>query len=200
MALPGIASEVTEDSYQVVRRAVFLDRDGVINRNVPRNGRMVAPSRLEDFRILPGVESAVRWLKATGLMVIVVTNQPDVGTGWISKATLDTMHAHLRARVPVDDIKVCLHRDEDGCVCRKPKPGMILQAAAEYHLDLRSSFMVGDRWRDIEAGHSAGCSTILVGDPSQTFSSSPDFVAGSLIEAVRYVAKDAAGGEAQWKR
>lgn len=146
----------------MVTRAVFLDRDGVINANVERDGKPVAPRRLEDFHMLPGAVDAIERLKAAGFLIVVVTNQPDLGTGHISPETMDAMHAELRRHVPVDAIKVCIHVDADNCHCRKPKPGMILNAAAEYGVDLVKSYVVGDRWRDIEAGRNAGCLTILV--------------------------------------
>lgn len=146
----------------MVTRAVFLDRDGVINANVERDGKPVAPRRLEDFHLLPGAVEAVQRLKAAGFLIVVVTNQPDVRTGHISMETMDAMHAELRKRMPIDDIKACFHVDADNCDCRKPKPGMILDAARELDIDLGKSYVVGDRWRDIEAGRSAGCLTILV--------------------------------------
>jgi D-glycero-D-manno-heptose 1,7-bisphosphate phosphatase len=137
-------------------RAVFLDRDGVINANVMRDGRPVAPTRLDEFRLLPGVEDAVRALKRAGFLVIVVTNQPDVRTGRTPRATVDAMHDVIRSRLEVDDIKACFHTDADGCSCRKPKPGMLLEAARERDIDLARSYVVGDRWSDVEAGRAAG--------------------------------------------
>src|SRR5207302_11136890 len=112
----------------------------------------VAPTTLDEFRLLPGVEEAVHSLKAESFILIVVTNQPDVATGRTSRATVEAMHAELRRRLPLDDIKACFHVDADGCICRKPKPGMLVEAAAERDIDLSTSYMVGDRWRDIEAG------------------------------------------------
>lgn len=180
----------------VTSRAVFLDRDGVINANVERDGRLVAPTTLEDFRFLPGVEDAIRRLKDAGLLVIVVTNQPDVATGRTSRATIEAMHDVIRARLRVDDIKVCTHVDADGCACRKPKPGMILQAAAERHIDLTRSYVVGDRWRDVEAGRVAGCSTILVDYGCvQDGPCVPDKAVGSLPDAVSYILSKAEAGE-----
>lgn len=169
-------------------RAVFLDRDGVINANIERDGRLVAPTRIEQFVLLPGVEDAVRRLKAAGFLVVVVTNQPDVATGRNSRDTIEAMHAVIRSRMPVDDIKACFHVDADNCECRKPKPGMILQAAAEYGIDLPASYVVGDRWRDIEAGRIAGCSTIFVDySVAQDGPCRPDKTVRSLPEAVSYI-------------
>ena len=145
-------------------RAVFLDRDGVINANVLRDGVPVAPTSLSDFRILPGVPQAVRRLKDAGLVVVVVTNQPDVRTGRTTQDILDAMHWTVREQLPVDDIKVCPHIDADRCACRKPNPGMILAAAREHNLDLSRSYLVGDRWKDTLAGRAVGCFTLFVDD------------------------------------
>ena len=162
MALSGFTSETAKERNQVVIRAVFLDRDGVRNANVVRDGRPVAPATMAEFQLLPGVEDALRRLKAAGFLLVVVTNQPDVATGRTTQATVDAMHAELRRRLPLDDIKVCVHVDADRCQCRKPKPGMMLDAAMQWNIDLSTSYLVGDRWRDIEAGRAAGCSTVFV--------------------------------------
>jgi D-glycero-D-manno-heptose 1,7-bisphosphate phosphatase len=169
-------------------KAVFLDRDGVINANLERNGRPVAPTRLAEFHILPGVEDAARRLKAAGFLLVVVTNQPDVANGLTPKATVEAMHAEVRNRLPVDDIAVCYHTDRDGCACRKPKPGMILNAAQKHGIDLAGSYLVGDRWRDVEAGRAAGCCTIFVdyGYP-QDQPATPDKVVSSLAEAAEFI-------------
>jgi D-glycero-D-manno-heptose 1,7-bisphosphate phosphatase len=172
----------------VVTRAVFLDRDGVINANLERAGKPVAPTRMEDFRILPGVEDAVRMLKAADFLVVIVTNQPDVRTGHTPKATVEAMHAEIRQRMPIDHIKVCFHVDADSCDCRKPKPGMLLEAAAAHDIDLKSSYLVGDRWRDVVAGGTAGCLTIFVDyGYEQDGPNRPDKVVRSLPEAVAYI-------------
>jgi D-glycero-D-manno-heptose 1,7-bisphosphate phosphatase len=143
-------------------RAVFLDRDGVINRAVIRNGKAYAPARLEDFQLLPGVPDAVRALHEAGYRLVVATNQPDVGAGLIAREDVEAMHQRLRETLPIDDIRVCYHTEADGCACRKPKPGMLTDAAREWGIDLAESVMVGDRWRDVDAGRNAGCGTVLV--------------------------------------
>jgi D-glycero-D-manno-heptose 1,7-bisphosphate phosphatase len=174
----------------VVRRAVFLDRDGVLNANLERDGRPVAPTRLEDFRLLPGVEGALTRLKRAGFLIVVVTNQPDVSTGRTEPDAVEAMHAQMRKSLPVDDIKVCYHRDEDRCSCRKPKPGLINEAAQQHEVDVKNSFMVGDRWRDIEAGHQAGCTTILIdAGYRQERPTRPDKTVASLVEAVDVILK-----------
>ena len=172
----------------MVRPAVFLDRDGVINANLERDGKPVAPTTLEDFRFLPGVEDAVRRLKEAGYLVIVCTNQPDVATGRTLRATVEAMHDLVRAKLKVDDIKICFHTDADRCDCRKPKPGMILTAAQEYSIDLPRSYFVGDRWRDVAAGRSAGCLTIFVEHGfEQEGPNEPDHVVTSLSEAANLI-------------
>jgi D-glycero-D-manno-heptose 1,7-bisphosphate phosphatase len=172
-------------------KAVFLDRDGVINANLERNGRPVAPTCLAEFRILPGVEDAARRLKAAGFLLVVVTNQPDVANGLTTRATVEAMHAEVRRRLPVDDIAVCYHVDGDDCACRKPKPGMILKAAQEHGIDLAASYLVGDRWRDVEAGRAAGCRTIFIdyGYP-QDKPATADKIVKSLAEAAGCVVAD----------
>jgi D-glycero-D-manno-heptose 1,7-bisphosphate phosphatase len=168
--------------------AVFLDRDGVINANIVRDGKPVAPVSLDQFQLLPGVVEAARRLKAAGYLLIVVTNQPDVANGLTPKATVEAMHAEIRRQMPVDDIKVCYHREADHCQCRKPKPGMLLEAASNYGADLASSFMVGDRWRDTAAGRAAGCLTIFVDyGYEQDGPNTPDMVARSLPDAVTQI-------------
>ena len=169
-------------------RAVFLDRDGVINRSEVRNGKPYAPRRVEDFRLVPGAAAAVRALKQAGFAVIVVTNQPDIGNGLVDATVVDAMHEKLWARMPVDDIKVCPHRQDAGCDCRKPKPGLLIAAAKERGIDLTTSFMVGDRWSDVVAGQAAGCYTIFIDrDYGETRSATPDFKARSLSSATRLI-------------
>jgi len=167
-----------------MNRAVFLDRDGVINRAVVRDGRPYPPGSLKEFEILPGVVQAVESLRKAGFTVVVVTNQPDVSKGLQFQHVVDTMHQIITEQLKVDGLKVCYHVDEDECECRKPKPGMLLEAAADWSIDLSNSFMVGDRWRDVAAGQAAGCSTILVGPGyAERSAGTPDAVVDSLLEA-----------------
>ena len=140
-----------------VRRAVFLDRDGVINRAVVRAGRPYPPDSLKDLEILPGVPEALARLREAGFVNVIVTNQPDVANGRQQREVVEAMHEFLLSRFPVDAVKVCYHVDADNCACRKPRPGMLLEAAGELGIDLAASFMVGDRWRDVAAGQAAGC-------------------------------------------
>jgi D-glycero-D-manno-heptose 1,7-bisphosphate phosphatase len=143
-------------------RAVFLDRDGVINKAIVRRGKPYPPNTLDDFIYIPGAVRAIKNLRQAGYLVIVVTNQPDVATGVQEREIVESMHKKLYQDMLCDDIKVCYHLDEDICSCRKPKPGMLLQAALEWGIELSASFMVGDRWRDIGAGNAAGCSSYFI--------------------------------------
>ena len=170
------------------RRAVFLDRDGVINRCEMRGGKPYAPRRLEDFRLLPGAGAAVRALKDAGFLIIVVTNQPDIGNGLVDGSVVEAMHDRLRRKLPVDEIKVCPHRQDAKCACRKPRPGMLLEAAKYWRIDAQRSFLVGDRWGDIIAGQALGCYTVFIdrgyAEPRQA---TPDGYASSLPAAARLI-------------
>jgi D-glycero-D-manno-heptose 1,7-bisphosphate phosphatase len=146
-----------------MRRALFLDRDGVLNALVQRDGRWLSPLRFEDFAVLPGVAGAVRALREAGLVALVVTNQPELTRGRLCPGELERMHAALGRAIELDGIYVCPHRDADRCGCRKPLPGLLLAAAKHWRVSLRASFLVGDSEKDIAAGRAAGCRTILVG-------------------------------------
>jgi D-glycero-D-manno-heptose 1,7-bisphosphate phosphatase len=167
-----------------MNRAVFLDRDGVLNRAVVREGRPYPPPSVEEMEFLPGVAEAIDRLRQAGFRLIIVTNQPDVATGVQEREVVERMHERIRRELTVDEIRVCYHVDGDDCSCRKPKPGMLLEAARAWSLDLNHSFMIGDRWRDIEAGRAAGCKTILIKyDYDERQAERPDAVVHSLPEA-----------------
>ena len=171
-------------------RAVFLDRDGVINRSIVRDGKPYPPTSLKDFVYLPGVQSSINQLRKADYLIVVVTNQPDVATGIQSKEVVDSMHAKLIKDKICDEIKVCYHIDNDLCECRKPKPGMLLQAARDWGIILKDSFMVGDRWRDISAGKEAGCFTCFIDyNYRERRPESPDRIVSSLEEAVNVILK-----------
>ena len=177
------------------RAAVFLDRDGVINRPVIRNGRPYPPPDVSALEILPGVEDALARLRAAGFHLVVVTNQPDVARGIQSRDVIDRKHARLSAALPLDDIRVCPHDDADRCACRKPEPGLLQDAAREAELSLAESFMVGDRWRDIEAGQRAGCTTVFIDwGYDERRPEIPDAVVGSLAEAADWILTRAGRG------
>ncbi len=148
------------------RRAVFLDRDGTLNAPLVRDGRPYPPATVAEFQLLPGTAEGCRQLHDAGYVLVVATNQPDVGRGRQDRAVVEAMHAHLRRLVPsLDLIQVCYHGGDaygQPCACRKPKPGMLTEAATKLGLDLGRSWMVGDRWGDIDAGHAAGCRTVFI--------------------------------------
>jgi D-glycero-D-manno-heptose 1,7-bisphosphate phosphatase len=142
-------------------KAVFLDRDGVINRAVVRDGKPHPPDSIEELEVLAGVPDALLKLRGAGFRLIVITNQPDVARGTQTREVVEAMHVRLMSELPVDDVVTCYH-DGDGCDCRKPKPGALVDAAQRHGVELKRSFMVGDRWRDIEAGQRAGCRCLFV--------------------------------------
>ena len=145
-----------------MRRAVFLDRDGVINRAMVRDGKPYPPANLAEMEILPGVLDALTKLHNAEFMLIVVTNQPDVARGTTPMASVEEINHYLYSCLPIDEFRTCYHDSGDGCDCRKPLPGAIMAAAIQHGIALGGSYMVGDRWRDIEAGQRAGCKTIFI--------------------------------------
>jgi D-glycero-D-manno-heptose 1,7-bisphosphate phosphatase len=170
------------------RPAVFLDRDGVLNKAIVRDGKPYPPRDLSEVAITHGAGAALEELKRAGFLLIVVTNQPDIARGKASRAEVDNINAQLAAALPLDAIEVCEHDDSNQCDCRKPKSGMIMRAHERFGVDLASSFMVGDRWRDIEAGRRAGCRTVLIGDGyGETFPSAPTVKFASLPGAASWI-------------
>jgi D-glycero-D-manno-heptose 1,7-bisphosphate phosphatase len=163
---------------------VFLDRDGVIVVPEFRDGRSFAPTRLADFRLYPEAASSLHRLKRAGFLLAVVTNQPDVGNGLTVRSEVEAMHDVIRQTLPVDVIKVCFHGHAAHCQCRKPNPGMILEAASELGIDLANSYMVGDRTSDVEAGRRTGCATVFIDlDYAEPAPTAPDYVVHSVAEA-----------------
>jgi len=146
----------------MMRRAVFLDRDGVVNRVSVRNGKPFPPVVRSDLRLLPGVREACGDLREAGFVLILVTNQPDIARGRADEREIRSMNSYLRRYLQLEDVKVCPHDDDAGCECRKPKPGMLLEAARHWDIDLGASYFIGDRWRDIEAGQRAGCHPVFI--------------------------------------
>ncbi len=170
-------------------RAVFLDRDGVLNRAVVRKGKPHPPANLDELEIPDDVPVALQMLRDAGFRLIGATNQPDVARGAQTRAMVEMINAALCARLPLDEIRVCYHDDVDACECRKPAPGLLTQAAREHAIDLAASFMIGDRWKDIEAGRRAGCTTIhLDGNYAETWRGEPAVVCvHSLREAAEWI-------------
>jgi D-glycero-D-manno-heptose 1,7-bisphosphate phosphatase len=173
-------------------RAVFLDRDGVLVHASVRNGKPYPPASLQELEILPDVREALAELKKRGFLLIVVTNQPDVARGTQTRATIESMHAALREALPIDDVLVCYHDDRDGCDCRKPKPGLLLQSAREHSLQLKDSYVIGDRWRDIDAGHEAGCTAVWIdcGYDETGPAKAPAARVNSLRQAAEWIIRD----------
>ena len=176
---------------KAANKAVFLDRDGVLNASIDRGGVSSAPLTLADLQILDDVPAGLATLKAAGFQLIVVTNQPAVRRGRGRLEDIHAIHAHMRQVLPLDAIRVCFHDDDDRCQCRKPHPGMLIAEASDRRIDLSQSYLVGDRWRDIEAGKRAGCRTILIasrfpGDKDDTFVQ-PDHTADNLLLAADWI-------------
>ena len=170
-------------------RAVFLDRDGTLNEPIVRDGRSYPPASKLGLEISPDAATTLSRLKAAGFLLVIVTNQPDVARGALSRETVEEVNAAVCAELPIDDIFVCWHDDRDGCDCRKPKPGLILRASAKHGIGLDRSFLIGDRWRDIDAGAVAGCRTILLDRRYQEREPdhAPDFRAVTLAEAADWI-------------
>lgn len=145
-----------------MRKAVFLDRDGVLNEPVIRNGKPFPPTNIHSVRILPGVVDALQSLRSSGWLLIVITNQPDVARGTSTFEEVEAINRYLKQSLPIDEFRTCYHDDDDKCYCRKPLPGALISAAETHEIDLEQSYMIGDRWRDIEAGNRAGCKTIFL--------------------------------------
>jgi len=174
-------------------RAVFLDRDGVINRALERDGLPYSPASLGEFEILPGVAAACARLKRAGYLLVVATNQPEVGRGTLKKEMVEKIHAEMCRLLPIDRVEVCYHpgKELSDCDCRKPKPGMLLRAARELGIDLGQSWMVGDRWRDVDCGHAAGCRTVFIDcGYSEELRQKPHFSAGNLAEAADIILRE----------
>ena len=173
-------------------RCVFLDRDGVLNPPVVRDGLPFPPTSIEEFQLYPEVAQGCARLKAAGFILVVVTNQPDVRRGTQTREAVEAMHAKLRAAVPsIDAIEVCYHAGSkygDSCDCRKPKPGMLLHAATEHHIEMKGSFFIGDRWRDVDCAHAAGCRAVFIDHGySEPLREKPEFTVRSFGEAVATV-------------
>ena len=171
-----------------MRKAIFLDRDGVINKIFIKNGKPFSPSSFTEMEILSGVKESITMLHKLDFVCLVVTNQPDVSRGKIEKKTVIKMNNYLKDEIKLDDIFVCYHDDHDNCKCRKPKPGLLLEAAKKWDVDLKKSYMIGDRSKDIESGRCVGCKTIFIDcNYKETKPKKPNFTTDSLINAVHLI-------------
>lgn len=171
-----------------VNRAVFLDRDGTLIQATVRDGIPRPPDSADDVVFVPGAVGAVERLRAAGFTLVVVTNQPDVARGTQTRTAVEAINRRVSERLGLTDVRVCWHDDADACRCRKPQPGLLLDAAAAHRIDLRRSFMVGDRWRDVQAGTAAGCRTVLIENGSgEACPVEPDRRAATIDAAVDWI-------------
>jgi D-glycero-D-manno-heptose 1,7-bisphosphate phosphatase len=178
-------------------RAVFLDRDGVLNEPAVTDGVPHPPASLEGLVMSAAAEEACRALKRAGLLLIMVTNQPDLARGTVDRVTVDAINGEIQRHLGLDDVFVCPHDDRDGCSCRKPRPGLLLDAASRWNVDLAGSVMVGDRWRDVEAGRNAGCATVwLRRDYDERPGTGADHIVDDLREAVPWILRSAGSSAA----
>ena len=183
--------------HEIKKLAVFLDRDGVLNPPLVRDGLPFPPAQLEDFELYSDVVEGCEKLRKAGFLLIVVTNQPDVGRGTQAREIVDAMHAKLRAAVPsLAAIEVCFHAGAahgEPCDCRKPKPGMVLRAAAAHEIDLSQSYLVGDRWRDVDCAHAAGCRAVFIDRGyREALRERPEFTVSTFGEAADAILQAAA--------
>ena len=148
-----------------MKRAVFIERDAILNEVRTGPKHQITPLTLEEFKVIKAAEPQLKKLKAAGFVLIVTTNQPGLSRGYQSRRDLDRMHDLLRRTFPLDDILVCPHDESDHCPCRKPKPGLLIEAAFKWHLNLDHSFVISDKWQDAEAARTAGCTSLLVKSP-----------------------------------
>jgi D-glycero-D-manno-heptose 1,7-bisphosphate phosphatase len=172
-----------------LKPAVFLNRDGVLNEAVVRDGKPYPPDFAASLLIPPDAAASLARLKAVGLPLIVVTKQPDVARGKSTAFAVEAIHERLRRLLPLDDFLTCFHEDRDACSCRMPKSGLILQAATRHGLDPSRSFIIGDQWRDMAAGRATGCRTIWIdrGYAARAPSPPPDATVASLAEAIDWI-------------
>jgi D-glycero-D-manno-heptose 1,7-bisphosphate phosphatase len=178
--------------HEIKRRAVFLDRDGVINKPVVREGRPYPPAEARDFELYEDVLAGCAHFEAAGYLLIVVTNQPDVARGTQTRAMVDAMHRKMLDALPqIARIEVCWHAGADwgdSCDCHKPEPGMVLRVAKALNIDLAQSFLIGDRWRDVDCGHSAGCRTVFIDrNYAEALKQPPDWTVNSFGQAVEVI-------------
>ena len=169
-------------------RAVFLDRDGIINYSVVRDGKPYPPSNLQEFCYVDGIKEVLLELQRKGFQLYIVTNQPDVARGTTPRSIAESFHSKVLIDLPIKKIYTCYHDDSDKCDCRKPKPGMLYQAKSDFAVNLEGSFLVGDRWRDIDCGSQAGCTTIFVDyGYEESLKAQPSFVVKGVREVLEYI-------------
>jgi D-glycero-D-manno-heptose 1,7-bisphosphate phosphatase len=178
--------------HEIKRRAVFLDRDGVINKPVVREGRPYPPVEVKDFELYEDVPAGCARLEAAGYLLVVVTNQPDVARGAQTHAAVDAMHRKMLDALPqIARVEICWHAGAqwpDPCGCHKPQPGMLLHAAKALNINLNQSFLIGDRWRDVDCGHGAGCRTVFIDrNYAEALKQPPNWTVNSFGQAVEVI-------------
>ena len=174
-----------------MKSAVFLDRDGVVNLAYTRSGKPYPPKDLSQLVILPDVKESVKKLTKYGFVIVVVTNQPDISNGNSNFEIVNELHKEISSLTGIENFYVCPHIDSDNCKCRKPKPGLLLKAAEDLNLDVKKSYMVGDRWRDVGAGQSAGCKNFFIDyNYSEKRPVEPFVTVSSLLQATEIILGD----------
>ena len=172
----------------MLRRAVFLDRDGVLNRATVRDGKPYPPASLAELEITDEALDACALLRGHGFALICITNQPDIARGTATRSVIDAMNAHVQQTLGLDCVLVCPHDDDADCQCRKPRPGLLFAAAQDLGITLDASVMVGDRWRDVEAGHAAGCRTVFIDrNYREKRPAAPDYTTPSVRDAAQWI-------------
>ena len=177
-----------------LNRAVFLDRDGVINQAPVRNGHPFSPADMTEFFWVDPIKEVTLELKSLGYLLFCVTNQPDVGRGLQSREVVESFHTAILTELPIDKIFACYHDDSDQCNCRKPRPGLIVEAQKEYDLNLAASWLIGDRWKDIDAGAAAGCNTVFLEyEYDEKLRTKPDHTISQLAQLVPLIRAETLG-------
>lgn len=170
-------------------KAIFLDRDGVLNKPIIINGMPHSPKNLSETELLFGVKEACQQLINSGFLLICVTNQPNVSRGIQTIETINEINNWIKINLRLHSIRTCFHDNDDNCLCRKPKPGLLISAANDYNIDFTKSFMVGDRWRDIDAGSVVGCKTIFIDHNYNEPKPKSDYTFLSLFDAIPTILK-----------
>jgi D-glycero-D-manno-heptose 1,7-bisphosphate phosphatase len=175
-------------AHHFMKTGILIERDGILNLVQISGQSQVTPHTLEEIQINPDAIPMVEKLKAAGFVLVATTNQPGLSSGDLSRRELDRIHDLIRRTLPIDDILVCPHDEDDMCPCHKPRPGLLREAAFKWQLNLEQSFVVSDKWQDAEAAHASGCTSLLLASP-WTGSGHRDLIMGSLFEITDRILK-----------